>query len=64
MIVDDSFNCHSLSLTIMSAFKRFMLVDDSCRNRPFAAYSHMVQKPPCWEARDALGQDKQRTYII
>ena len=33
-------------------------------NRPFAAYSHMVQKPPCWDARDALGQDKQRTYII
>ena len=33
-------------------------------NRPFTAYSHIVQKPPCWDARDALGQDKQRTYII
>ena len=33
-------------------------------NRPFAAYSHMVQKLPCWDARDALGQEKQRTYII
>ena len=33
-------------------------------NRPFAAYSHMVQKPPCWDARDALGQDKQRTYTF
>ena len=31
-IVDDSLNYHSLSFTIMSAFKRFMLVDDSCRN--------------------------------
>ena len=32
MIVDDSLNYHSLSLTIMSAFKRFILVDDSCRH--------------------------------
>ena len=32
MIVDDSFKDHSLSLTVMSAFKRFMIFDDSCRN--------------------------------
>ena len=31
-IVDDSFNYHWLSLTIMSAFKRFVLFDDSCPN--------------------------------
>ena len=33
MIVDDSFNFHSLSLTIMFAFKRFMIVDDSWQNK-------------------------------
>ena len=33
MIVDDSFNFHSLSLTIMFAFKRFMKVDDSWQNK-------------------------------
>ena len=33
MTVDDSFNFHSLSLTIMFAFKRFMIVDDSWQNK-------------------------------
>ena len=36
----------------------------SANNRPFAAYSHMVQKPPCWNARDALEQNKQKITIL
>ena len=33
-------------------------------NRPFAVSHSRGTKPPCWRARVALGQDKQKTYII
>ena len=33
-------------------------------NRPFTASHSRRTKPPCWRARVALGQDKQKTYII
>ena len=29
-------------------------------NRPFAAFHSRGTKPPCWDAKIALGQDKQR----
>ena len=29
-------------------------------NGPFAVYSHMEQKTPCWMANDAEGQETQR----
>ena len=33
-------------------------------NRPFAASHSRDTKPPCWRAKEALGQDKQRAHII
>ena len=33
-------------------------------NRPFAANHSCGTKPPRWKAKVALGQDKQKTYII
>ena len=33
-------------------------------NRPFTASHSRRTKPPCCRARVALGQDKQKTYII
>ena len=33
-------------------------------NRPFAASHSRGTKPPRWRAKVALGQDKQKTYII
>ena len=36
----------------------------SVKNRPFAAGHSRGTKPPCWRANVALGQDKQKTYII
>ena len=33
-------------------------------NRPFAASHSRGAKPPRWTAKVALGQDKQKTYII
>ena len=39
-------------------------------NRPFAASHSRGKKPPCWRAKVALGQDKQRklpskiTYVF
>ena len=61
MIIDDTFNLHSL-LTITSAFKRFMLVDDSCRNH--------AMRSSCWLAPCVLprkivnkyGGDEVSTY--
>ena len=31
---------------------------------PFAASHSRGTKPPCWRAKVAVGQDKQKTYII
>ena len=31
-----------------------------CLNRPFAAFHSRGTKPPCWDAKVALVQDKQR----
>ena len=36
----------------------------SCNNRPFAASHSRGTKPRRWRAKVALGQDKQKTYII
>ena len=33
-------------------------------DRPFAAFHSRGAKPPCWEAKVALGQDQQKAYII
>ena len=33
-------------------------------SRPFAASHSCGKKPPCWRAKVALGQDKQKAYII
>ena len=33
-------------------------------NRPFADSHSRVTKPPRWRAKVALGQDKQKTYVI
>ena len=33
-------------------------------NRPFTASHSRCTKPPRWRAKVALGQDKQKTYII
>ena len=33
-------------------------------NRPFAASHSRGAKPPRWRAKVALGQDKQKTYMI
>ena len=33
-------------------------------NRPFVASHSRGTKPPCWRARVAVSQDKQKTYII
>ena len=32
--------------------------------RPFAASHLRGTKPPCWRAKVAQGQDKQKTYMI
>ena len=32
-------------------------------NRPFAASHSRGTKPPCWRAKVALGQDKQKAYM-
>ena len=34
------------------------------RNRPFAVYDHMVQKPPCWRANYPLGHPKQKNIKL
>ena len=34
------------------------------RYRPFAACHTRGTKPPCWDAKFALGQDQQKAYII
>ena len=36
----------------------------AANNRPFAASHSRGTKPPRWRAKVALGQDKQKTYII
>ena len=42
-----------------------LVVWNFCRtNRPFAASHSRGTKPPCWRAKVALGQDKQKTYPI
>ena len=38
--------------------------DKRATNRPLAASYSGGTKPPCWRAKVALGQDKQKTYII
>ena len=42
-----------------------LVVWNFCRtNRLFAASHLRGKKPPCWRAKVALGQDKQKTYLI
>ena len=48
----------------MSTFKKRLIVEQSQRNRPFAAFHSRGTKPPCWDAKVALGQDQQRAYMI
>ena len=36
----------------------------SLHYRPFAAFHSRGTKPPCWDAKVALGQDQQKAYII
>ena len=58
MIVDDSFNYHSLSLTIISAFKRFVLVKEWTMSsvRPSnSGCTRMVGRAHEGSVRDALG---------
>ena len=33
-------------------------------DRPFAPFHSRGPKPPCWDAKVALGQDQQKAYII
>ena len=33
-------------------------------DRPFAAFHSRGAKPPCWDAKVALGQDQQKANII
>ena len=35
-------------------------VDNFCHNTPFAACHSRGTKPPCWDAKVSLGQDKRR----
>ena len=41
-------------------FKPFNIQQPPLHNRPFAASHSRSTKPPCWRAKVALGQDKQR----
>ena len=34
------------------------------RNRPFAVFDHMEQKPPCWRANYPLGHPKQKNIKL
>ena len=56
VIVDDidSFSYHSLSLTILSAFKRFMIVDVSCRNHAMRSQCYVV---PSLLPRESVSKD-------
>ena len=44
--------------------KLFAVFCGFSHNRPFAASHSRGKKPPRWRAKVALGQDKQKTYII
>ena len=46
----------------MSTFKKRLIVEQSQGNRPFAAFHSRGTKPPCWDAKVALEQDKQRKF--
>ena len=46
----------------MSTFKKRLIVEQSQGNRPFAAFHSRGTKPPCWNAKVALEQDKQRKF--
>ena len=62
VIVDDSFTYHSLPLTIMSAFKRFMIVDVNCRNHAMRWQCYVV---PSLQPRESVSKDggaKLRIY--
>ena len=39
-------------------------IESNGKNRPFAASHSRGIKPPRWREKVALGQDKQKTYII
>ena len=47
---------HAILLTTIENREK----DDVELNRPFAASHSCGTKPPCWRAKVALGQDKQR----
>ena len=50
-----------LILNITVALIRLL---DNFLNRPFAAFHSRGTKPPCWDAKVALGQDQQQADII
>ena len=54
------FETHS-SLTIMV---RCSSLSREFANRPFAACHSRGTKPPCWDAKVTLGQDKQRKLPV
>ena len=45
--------------TIDSLLKTF-----ECDNGPFAKYSQIIQKTPCWMANDAVGPWKEKTFAF
>ena len=51
---------HAILLTTIENREK----DDVELNRPFAASHSCGTKPPCWRAKVALGQDKQRNYHL
>ena len=55
----------NLAVKMASAMASALVVWNFCRtNRLFAASHLRGKKPPCWRAKVALGQDKQKTYLI
>ena len=42
----------------------FPVSESKALYRPFAAFHSLGTKPPCWDAKVALGQDQHEAYII
>ena len=71
MNIIDNIKCtrfRHLHKLLVSSFCQFIESNDATeylslfsRNRPFAAYHSRCTKPPCWGAKVALGECKQRT---
>ena len=64
MIVDDSFNYHSLSLTIMFAIKRWRVHDSSWEFVEIAQYASVAYEDLLWYRSDSSPDIKFQSSII